>query len=238
MAGEEIGRAQLRRGIGIDAAGAHEAHRLGDAVGERVIARPGRRILQETKRPFVDMLEIGIAALGEGAQQVERRRRLPVGHDLAFGIGLAAGKARCRIIDDVAAIDRQFLAIDGFEGRGARLGKLAGNAADLHHRLAAGEGQHHRHLQEDAEEIADIVGGMLGEAFGAVAALEQETLAFGDARQLALELPRLARKNQWRIARKLRFDIGQALAILIGRHLLGRLAAPAFRCPGRCCGLH
>ena len=89
VAGEEIGRAQLRRGVGIDAAGAHEAHGLGDAVGERLIALPGRTVFQETKRPFVDMLEIGIAALGEGAQQIEGRRRLPVGHDLALGIGPA-----------------------------------------------------------------------------------------------------------------------------------------------------
>ncbi len=228
----------MRRGVGIDAAGAHEAHRLGDAVGERMVARPGRRILQETKRPFVDMFEIGIPPLREGAQQIERCRRLPVGHDLALRIGLAAGEIGRRIIDDIAAIDRQFLAIDGLEGRRAGFRKLAGNAADLHNRLAAGEGQDHRHLQEDAEEIADIVGRMFSEAFGAIAALEQESLALGDARELALELACLACKNQWRVACELGFDVGQALAILIGRQLLGRLFAPALRSPGRCCGLH
>ena len=44
---------------------------------------------------------------------------------------------------------------------------------------------------------------MLGEAFGAIAALEQETLALGDLGELALELARLARENQRRIAGKL-----------------------------------
>jgi hypothetical protein len=65
--------------------------------------------------------------------------------------------------------------------RRARLGELPGDAADLHHRLRAGEGQHDRHLQEDAEEVADVVGAVLGEALGAVAALQQEGLALGHA---------------------------------------------------------
>ena len=46
---------------------------------------------------------------------------------------------------------------------------------------AAGERQDHRHLQEHAEEVADVVGRMLAEALGAVAALQQEGLAGGDA---------------------------------------------------------
>ncbi len=104
------------------------------------------------------------------------------------------------VVDDVAAIARQLLTADRFGRRRARLGELAGDAADLHHRLAAGEGQDHRHLQEDAEEVADIVGGMLGEALGAVAALEQESLALGNLGELALELARLARENERRIA--------------------------------------
>ncbi len=41
----------------------------------------------------------------------------------------------------------------------------------------AGKRQHHRHLQEDAEEIADVVGAVFGKAFGAVAALQQERLS-------------------------------------------------------------
>jgi hypothetical protein len=49
---------------------------------------------------------------------------------------------------------------------------LPGDAADFHHRHRAGIGQHHRHLQKDAEEIADVVGAMFGKALGAVAALQ------------------------------------------------------------------
>ncbi len=116
------------------------------------------------------VLEVGVAAHGERAQQVQRRGRLPVGHDLPLRIGLARFRRELVVVDDVAAVARQLNAVDRLGGRRARLGELAGDAANLHHGLAAGEGEHHRHLQEYAEEIADVVGGMLQEAFGAIAA--------------------------------------------------------------------
>ena len=106
MAREEFGRAQLRRRIGIDAAGAHEAQSFGDAVSQRLITLPGRTVLQETKRPLMDMFKIGVTALGERAQKVKRGGRLPVGHDLAFGIGTAR-RCRCgEIIDNITPVDR------------------------------------------------------------------------------------------------------------------------------------
>ena len=44
-------------------------------------------------------------------------------------------------------------------------------------------GQDNRHLQENAEEIADVVGAVLGKALRAVTALQQE--AFALARSMA-----------------------------------------------------
>ncbi len=231
MAGEEIGLAQLRRGIGIDAAGPHEAQRFGDAVSQFLVALEGGRILQGAESPFMDMLKVGIATLGKGAQQIEGCRRLAVGHDLAFGVGLAAFNRYFRIIDNVTAIDRVFNAIDHFGWRGARLGELPGNAAHFHHGLAAGKGHDHGHLKEDAEEIADVVGGMLGEAFGAIAALEQESPALGDARQFALQLARLTCKNQRRKASQALFHDAKFLGIGIVRHLHNGEFPPAIRCP-------
>src|SRR4029078_13354630 len=87
--------------------------------------------------------------------------------------------------------------------RRARLRELAGDAADLHHRRSGGIGEHHRHLEEDAEEVADVVGAMLGEALGAIAALEQEGLALGDAAERLHQVARLTGKNQRRKSRKL-----------------------------------
>ena len=118
------------------------------------------------------VLEAGIAALREGAQQVERRRRLPVRHLLAGRIGHARLLVELDAVDDVAAIAGQRHAVDRLAVGRARLGELAGDAADLHHRLGAGERQHDGHLQEHAEEVADVVRAMLGEALGAIAALQ------------------------------------------------------------------
>ena len=99
---------------------------------------------------------------------------------------------------------------------------MPGDAAHLHHRLAAGESEDHCHLQEDAEEIADIVGGVFSEAFRAIATLEQETLAFRNLGQFALQLARFTGKNQRRIAGKLPLDVRQLGRIAINRQLLDR----------------
>ena len=210
VAGVEIRLAQRVIGLGRDADGAHEIHRLGDAVGERLVAFALRAVGDEAQHPAVDVLEAGIAALREGAQQVQRRRRLTVGHFLARRIGNARLLVEIGAVDDVAAIARQRHAVDRLVVGRARLGELAGDAADLHDRLGAGEGQHDRHLQEDAEEVADIVGAMLGEALGAVAALEKESVTGSDSRKLLLQLARLTCKNQRRKGRKAAFDLGQA----------------------------
>ena len=80
VAGVEIGRAQLGMRLRVDADGAHEVERLGDAVGELLVALGLRAVLDEAEHPAMHVLEVGIAAGREGAQQVERRRRLAVGH--------------------------------------------------------------------------------------------------------------------------------------------------------------
>ena len=231
VAGVEIGRAQLGMALEIEAAGAHEIERLGNAVGQLLVAARLRRILQEAEHPLMHAAEIGEAAGRERAQQVQRRRRLAIGHQLALRIGHARFRRERDVVDDVAAIARQLDAVELLGRRRARLGELPGDAADLHHRQRAGIGQHHRHLQQHAEEVADVVGAVLGEALGAVAALQQEGLAGGDPRQRLLQVARLAGKNQRRKGRKLRLDLGQGLGIRIIRHLQHRLVAPAIGRP-------
>src|SRR5262245_60582979 len=68
---------------------------------------------------------------------------------------------------------------------------------------------------------------MFGKAFRTIAALQQESLAAGDPRQLLLQVSRLAGKNQRRECRQLLFDVGQTLPVRIIRHLLNWLLAPA-----------
>ena len=231
MARVEARRPQLRSVIRRDPTSAHELQRLGDVVGEFLVAMSLRTILHEAHVPLVHALEVGIAARREGTDQVQRRRRLPIGLKLAGRIGNARFGRELRPIDDVTTIARQFLAVSLLGRRRTRLCELPGNAADFGYRLAACIGQDHRHLQEDAEEVADVVGAVLGEAFGAVAALEQKTGAPGDSRELLLELTRFARENQRREGRETGLDIVQRFGVRIIRHLHDRFATPAFRRP-------
>ncbi|MEY9437259.1 hypothetical protein ABIF14_004350 [Bradyrhizobium elkanii] len=156
---------------------------------------------------------------------------LAISHQLALRIGNARFRREGDVVDDVAAIARQLDVALLLGRRRARLCELAGDAADLHHRQRAGIGQHDRHLQEDAEEVADVVGAVFGKALGAVAALQQEGLAGGDPPQRLLQAARLAREHQRRKGRQLGLDIGQCLGIGIIGHLQHLLGAPAIGCP-------
>ena len=231
MRGVEIGLAQFRMRFGIEADGAHEGERFGDPVGEFLVTLDLRRILDEAEHPAVRIFEIGIAAGGKGADEVQGRRRLPIGLDLAARIGRAGRRRKFDVVDDVAAIARQFDAILLFGRTGARLGELPGDAADLDDRQGRGKGDHHRHLQEDAEEVADIVGRMFGEGFGAIAALQQESFAERDLAERAFELARFAGEDERRKAGELALDFGERSLIRIDRHLLDRLCPPARRRP-------
>src|SRR5579883_1804472 len=65
------------------------------------------------------------------------------------------------------------------------------------------------------------------EALGTIAALQQEGLTRGDLGQRRLELARLTREHQGRIAAQARLGPADSLGVGVNRHLLGRLAAPA-----------
>src|SRR6516165_6813954 len=99
-----------------------------------------------------------------------------------------------------------------------RLGELPGDAADLHYRRSGSIGEHHRHLQEQTKEVANVVGAVLGEALRTVAALQQESVAG---------------KHQRRETGKLRFDIAERLGVGIIRHLQSRLGPPGIGAPPR-----
>ena len=227
VAGIDVGRPHLRVRFRVDAAGAHEVERLGDADRQLLVAVRLRAVLDEAEHPAVGVLEIGVAAGREGTQEVEGRGRLAIGHLDAVGVGGARGLVELDAVDDVAAVARQLDFALALDSGGARLGELAGDAADLGDRHRPGKGQDHRHLQEDAEEVADVVGVVLGEALGAVAALEEEPLAGRDPGEPLLELPRLAGKDQRRIGGDAGLDRGERRRVGIDRRLLDRPRAPA-----------
>ena len=217
--------------LGVEADGAHEAERLGDPVGELLVALGLGAVLDEAQHPAMDVLEVGVAAGGEGAQKIERRRGLAIGFQLPARVGLSRGGGEVDVVDDVAAIGRQGDAVDRLRVGRAGLRELAGDASDLHDRRSGGERHHHRHLQEHPEEIADVVGRMFAEALGAIAALQQERVARGRLAEGLFELARLTCKNQRRITGKLALGLGQRRAIGIGGRLGDRLRPPTIRGP-------
>jgi hypothetical protein len=164
-------------------------------------------------------VNIGIAALAERPQQIERRGSLGIGLQHPLGVGPARGLGRRDIVDDVAAIAGQDQIADLFGRGGSGLGELAGHPADLHHRAFRRIGQHHGHLQQHPERVANAVGREFGKAFGAVAALQQERLARRDAGQFVAQLAHLAGKNQRRHPPQPGLDRGQRLGIGVIGHL-------------------
>ena len=158
VAGVEIHHAHLRRGQAGNAAGRHEIHRFINLVCRGFIAGPLWAFGDKALVPTMYFRQIGIATLGKCAQKIQRRGRLPIGRDLAFGVGHARGGVKFNAIDDITAIAGQFNAVDCFGIGRARFGKLSGHAADFDDRQLGTIGQYNCHLQQDAECVADIVG--------------------------------------------------------------------------------
>ena len=85
--------------------------------------------------------------------------------------------------------------------RGAGLGELPGDAADLDRGDAAAVGEHDGHLQDDLELVADRVRRERVERLGAVAGLQHEAALLGDRGQRVGEAPRFAREHErWYLA--------------------------------------
>ena len=215
----------------VEAHGAHESERLGDPVGDLLVPPGLRAVVDEGEHPAMDVLQVGVAAIGEGAQKVEGGRGLAIGFELPARIGLARLRRKLDVVDDVAAIGGQCHTVDRLEVGRAGLGELSGDPPDLDDRRGGREGHHHRHLQEHPEEIADVVGRMFAETLGAVAALQQERLAGGGFAESLFELARFARENQRRIAGELPLSVGERRAVGIDRRLRNRLRPPALGGP-------
>src|SRR3546814_3860223 len=113
----------------------------------------------EVKRPCMNLMRIGITTLRKSAYQVERGRCLIVGADHALRIGLTPCLIESDVVDDVAAIARQFLAADLFRCGGARLRELPGHTPHLHDGKLRRIGQHHRHLrsEEPTSELQSLM---------------------------------------------------------------------------------
>src|SRR5262249_13017828 len=97
-------------------------------------------------------------------------------------------------------------------------------------------GQHHRHLQKHAQEVADVVGAdvvgaMLGEGFGAISTLQQKALPRRNAAEGLFQAAGFACKHEGRKRRKPALDRVERRLIRIAGALADRLAAPTVARP-------
>src|SRR5262249_3983531 len=132
---------------------------------------------------------------------------------------------------DVPAIARQLLARLGLGRRGARLGELAGNAPQLHHLRMAAEGEDQRHLQEQLKIVADVVGLMLLEAFGAVAALQQKSATRRHRGVLGREVAHLLDEDERREVAQMALPLLECPLTRVLRDREDRLAPPVIYPP-------
>jgi hypothetical protein len=104
---------------------------------------------------------------------------------------------------------RHLDAADALEALGARLGELAGDAADLHDGQRCAVGEHGRHLQEDLQLLADPDRRQLVERLDAIAGLEQEGTPLLHAGETGAQVTGLTGEHQRRArlqARERGFD--------------------------------
>ena len=112
VAGEDLDPAQVRMALGRDPDGLHEGQGLGDLVGQLAVFVAIGAVGGEPHGPAMDVVEVGIAAAGEGPEQVQRRGRLIVGAQQALRVRDAFLRGEGHAVDDVAAIAGQFDAVD------------------------------------------------------------------------------------------------------------------------------
>src|SRR5487761_1120838 len=103
MAGPEVHLVQADLTAEVDPAGPHEAKRPLDLRRDGLVTLALPAGADELLVPCVDLGQVGESALGEGPQQVERRRRLVVRREETGRIWGAGLDGRGVVVDQVPA---------------------------------------------------------------------------------------------------------------------------------------
>ena len=199
---------------------------LVDAASQFAVALGQRGTGHEGQVPAMHLVQIRIAATGEGAQQVQRAGGLKVAGFHALRIGHALGGGEGGAVDGVAPIGGQGDAVHSLAVGGARFGVLACHAAQLHDGDGGAKGQDDGHLQQHAKGVADDVCVELAEAFGAVTALQDEGMALGGLAERCLQPTCLAGEDQRRVGLQAPLDSVQGGCVRVGGKLAGGVSAP------------
>ena len=226
-----VGRIQVNvsKSLEVDARCTHELDRTVNILGQRLVARVGR-VRHETLIPAVHLTQVRVAALREGADQVQRRGRVVIQRQEALRVRLTRLGGELEGVYGVATVAGQSDAVARFHIRRTRLGVLAGDTADLDDRQRGTVRQDDRHLQQRLNLQAHVVSRRLGEGLGAVSAHQDEGLAAGSRTHPRAQIVYLPGEHERRLAAQLRRHITEVLRVRVGR-LLGSVQATP-RVPG------
>ena len=129
-----------------------------------------------------------------------------VGVEQTVGVGGSGHAVERRVVHHVPPEAGQLDPVAGLGVGRPGFRELTGDPAHLHHGDSRRVGEHDGHLEDDPQLVADGIGRELAERLGAVAGLEEERLALGDAGQLSGQRSGFAGKNQRRKRREGRLD--------------------------------
>ena len=115
------------------------------------------------------------------------------------GSGRRADGVELEVVHDVAEERRQLDAVALLRsGHERGLANWPAMRPIFTRRHAGAVREHQRHLEDHLELVADVVGRELGERLRAVAGVQQEPVALGDARERRAQRARLAREHERR----------------------------------------
>ncbi len=162
----------------------------------------GRRAIVEP--PPFRMRRVAEAAVEKRSDEVEGHRGTGVAAEQERRVGRAVRRREALAIDEVASVARQRDAADRLGGRGARLRVLPGDPPHEDRLATAGLGEHEPHAKEDLELRGNERRAAVGEAFGAVAALQEEAASLRRLGQLPPQPLDLEARDDGRQFRELR----------------------------------
>lgn len=227
-----------------------EAQCLLDASGNLRVLFFENGIADMSQTPIKRMAKVSYPRGNRRANKVEGSRRVVVSPGLPVNLnddiwlrtvqdslektgGVNFALVLVVSVEDITTEAGHLLAIDNLSRAGARLGILAGHAADAHHALVGAPDEDDAHLEEQLDLGLDGVLLAVVEQLGAVAALQEEGVALGDVAEVRLEREDLGRVHQRRHAAEFGDRLFQLGLVRVGGGLLDGLGAPGAGRPAR-----
>ncbi len=166
----------------------HEAEGFADGFDHAVIFEAVRRIAHPIEVEILGMMQVGESTLDQRANEVEREGGAFIAAEQELRVGRSRLRRELGAVDDIAAVTGKLYAVAGFGIGRAGFGVLTGKPADANHGATAADHQDQAHLHQHLEHVGDAARRAIGEALGAIAALQDEALAIGGFGELGAEL--------------------------------------------------